>query len=173
SLLVAAGTLLGRFLPGEPTPLFLDLPPLRPPRWGNVLKKTGIRTWHFLKEATPLFAIGSLVLSLMEEGGLLQRLQLWLAPLTEGWLKLPREAANAFIMGFVRRDFGAAGLYQLSLNPDQTLVALVTITIFVPCIASTLVIFKQRGRREALVIWPTIFLLAFFVGGILAHLFAF
>ncbi|MGQ9532905.1 MAG: ferrous iron transport protein B [Desulfotomaculales bacterium] len=173
SLLVATGTLLGRFLPGEPTPLFIDLPPLRLPRWRNVLKKTTVRTWHFLREATPLFVIGSLALSIMQVSGMLGRLQLWLAPLTEGWLKLPRQTANAFLMGFVRRDFGAAGLYQLPLDPDQTLVALVTITIFVPCIASTLVIFKERGRREALVIWPTIFVLAFVIGGILAHLFAF
>ncbi|MGB9860547.1 MAG: nucleoside recognition domain-containing protein, partial [Moorellaceae bacterium] len=90
--------------------------------------------------------------------------------LTVGWLQLPPEAATAFIMGFIRRDFGAAGFYSLALSPQQTLVALVTITLFVPCIASALVIVKERGAREALIIWGAVLVLAFLLGGILSQI---
>ena len=54
-------------------------------------------------------------------------------------LGLPTEASAAFIFGFFRRDFGAAGLYDLHtdglLDPVQLTVAAVTLTLFVPCVA--------------------------------------
>jgi len=169
-IFILAGTVVNRILPGEPSDLFLDLPPLRWPQAQNVLKKTYTKVTLFLREATPLFALGALLLGLFQVTGLLEVIQVLLAPVTVSWLKLPKEAATAFIMGFIRRDFGAAGLYSLPLTPEQTLVALVTITIFVPCIASALVILKERGVREALIIWFTILVSAFLIGGILAHI---
>lgn len=160
------GAILNNVLPGASTDLLIDLPPLRLPRLGNVLRKTGNRSFHFLREATPLFVLGALIIGTMQVTGVLVRLQGLLAPLTEGWLHLPRETANAFIMGIVRRDFGAAGLYEMSLTPLQTVVALVTITLFVPCIASILVIFKELNRREASLIWLGTWAIAFSVGGL-------
>ena len=71
-------------------------------------------------------------------------------------------------MGFVRRDFGAAGLYDLGLSGTQVLVALVTITLFVPCIASVLVIMKERGKAFTAFTWVGSIVLAFTVGGIVA-----
>jgi ferrous iron transport protein B len=46
----------------------------------------------------------------------------------------------------------------------------VTITIFVPCIASALVIFKERGWREGIIIWPSILFLAFLIGGLISQI---
>jgi ferrous iron transport protein B len=83
---------------------------------------------------------------------------------------LPAEAANAFVMGFVRRDFGAAGLYDLHLAGAQILVALVTITLFVPCIASVLVIMKERGRPFTAFVWVGSIVLAFVVGGLVGQI---
>ncbi|WP_259500704.1 ferrous iron transport protein B [Desulfofundulus thermocisternus] len=170
SVLVMAGTLLATLLPGKSADLFIDLPPLRLPRIDNVLKKTFTKSFHFLREAAPLFALGALLISTFQVTGILEFLQNLLAPLTVGWLNLPREAATAFIMGIVRRDFGAAGLTELALSPLQTIVALITITLFVPCIASVLVIFKERTKKEALLIWGSSWIAAFLVGGLVAQL---
>ncbi|HBT47989.1 MAG TPA: ferrous iron transport protein B [Peptococcaceae bacterium] len=169
SVLAIAGTVLNHLLPGQPSDLFIDLPPLRWPQPQNVLKKTYTKTFVFLREATPLFAAGALLIGILQLSGLLSLIQTFLAPLTVNWLQLPREAATAFIMGFIRRDFGAAGLYSLPLTPPQTLVALVTITLFVPCIASALVILKERGLRQAVTIWASILVLAFLLGGIISQ----
>jgi len=163
----AAGALLNRVLPGESTPLLIDLPPLRWPNLANMLRKTFLKSKMFLFEAGPIFAAGSLLISAMDAWGILDRLQQGLAPITEGWLGLPRAAANAFIMGFVRRDFGAAGLYDLSLTAHQTMVALMTITLFVPCIASVMILLKERGRKEGALIWVADLVLAIFTGGLL------
>ncbi len=163
------GTLLNKVLPGKSTDLFIDLPPIRWPQAGNVLKKTLNKSYMFILEAAPLFALGALLISALEISGLLTSLQNVFAPVTVGLLKLPKEAAVAFIMGIVRRDFGAAGLASLPLSAGQVLVAMVTITMFVPCIASVLVIFKERNWKESLLLWLSSFLAAFLVGGVVAQ----
>jgi ferrous iron transport protein B len=44
---------------------------------------------------------------------------------------------------------------------------LVTITLFVPCVANFFVIIKERGMRTALAITAFIFPFAFVIGGLL------
>lgn len=168
AVFVGIGTILDRLLPGKTSPLLLDLPPMRLPRPTNVARKTWVRTLSFMKEATPWFFIGSLAVSVLFVTGLLQSWQNALAPITTNWLHLPAESATSFIMGLVRRDFGAAGLYDLSLSTMQIVVALVTITLFVPCIASLMVLLKERGAKEGMLIWAGSWVLAFGVGGLTA-----
>ena len=87
------------------------------------------------------------------------------APLTIGWLGLPAEAATAFVMGFVRRDFGATGFFTMNLTDAQLLVGMVTITLFVPCIASAMVIWKERGWVYFVGLFAGSIGSPFFVGG--------
>ncbi len=170
SVLIAIGTSLNHILPGVSAPLLLDLPPMRLPRLGNVLRKTATRTFHFMKEASGWFFIGALAVGIAQATGILQVLQNLLIPLTTHWLQLPPEAATVFIMGVVRRDFGAAGLYHLPLTPMQITVALITITLFVPCIASLMVMMKERGVKEGLLIWIGTWVVAFGLGGMVSHI---
>ena len=137
---------------------------------GKRAKKDLPPDWHFLSEAAPLFALGALLITVLQLTGLLDVFQNIMAPVTTGLLRLPRETATAFIMGIMRRDFGAPGLYDINLTPVQTLVALVTITLFVPCIASVTIIFKERTWKESAAIWAGSFVTAFLTGGILAWL---
>ncbi len=169
SIFVAVGTILHRVLPGSATPLLIDLPPMRFPRLDNVVRKTAYRSYFFMKEATPWFFAGALGVGLLQLTGLLTVWQDLLEPLTTRWLQLPREASTAFVMGMVRRDFGAAGLYHLSLSEYQIVVSLVTITLFTPCIASFMVMMKERGGREAFIVWAGTWIVAFFVGGLLSQ----
>ncbi len=166
---IAIGTILNRLLPGTSSPLLLDLPPLRLPKISNVVRKTAIRTWQFMKEASGWFFIGALVVGVAQITGALRVATDALVPVTTKWLQLPPEAATAFIMGVVRRDFGAAGLYGLALSPLQTTVALIVITLFVPCIAALMVMIKERGTKEGLLIWVGTWIVAFAVGGIVSQ----
>jgi ferrous iron transport protein B len=175
TVFVGVGMLLGRFITGESSDLLLDIPPVRLPRVDNVLRKTLNKSYMFIREVTVYFTLGALLLAIMQVTGLLQGVQRALAPLTEMWLGLPAETATAFVMGFVRRDFGAAGLYQgetldIALTPMQSLVALVALTLFVPCIASVMIILKERGTRYATVAWIGTLVTAFFVAGIVARI---
>lgn len=164
---VLAGTILNKILPGESTDLLIDLPPLRLPQISNVLRKTYIKSVSFIKEAGPIFIIGAVIITILQYSGILTAIQDLVAPITTGFLGLPKEAATAFIMGIVRRDFGVAGLNSMSLTPDQILVSLVTITLFVPCIAAMMIMLKERSKFEAVAIWISSWVIAFLTGGAL------
>jgi ferrous iron transport protein B len=94
-----------------------------------------------------------------------------LKPVVSGLLDLPGEAAVAFILGFVRRDYGTAGLFELArqarLTPLQITVSSVVITLFVPCIANYLMIIKERGVKAALAIVGFIIPYSLAVGALL------
>lgn len=169
-VLISIGSLLNLFMAGQPEPLLLDLPPMRLPRPRNVAHKTMYRSYNFMKEASGWFFVGALAVGILQMTGALQFMVHALIPLTTHWLKLPPQAATAFIMGVVRRDFGAAGLYDLTLTPMQVTVALITITLFVPCIASLMVMMKERGWKEGMIIWVGTWGAGFFVGGVIAHI---
>jgi ferrous iron transport protein B len=170
AMLVAIGTALDRMLPGKSTPLLIELPPLRWPRPASVLRKTLTKGYWFMREATPWFAAGALIVATLQVTGGLEAWQRLLRPLMVDWLYLPAEAARAIVMGLVRRDFGAAGLYDMGLTPAQALIALIVITLFVPCVASIMVMAKEHGARTALRIWLGTWIVAFAVGGVLARL---
>lgn len=170
SVFITGGVLLNRFVPGQSTSLWIDLPPLRLPKPGNVLKKSWLKSYEFIIEAAPLFALGALCLGLLNVSGSLSAIENALVPLTVNWLGLPKEAASGFIMGVIRREFGTAGLFTFPMSDMQKLVALTTITLFVPCIASAMVIYKERGWREGTAIWAGVITVAFFIGGLVNQL---
>jgi ferrous iron transport protein B len=169
-VLILLSTTLNKFLPGESTSLLIDLPMMRFPELDNVFKKTFFRTYGFMKEASIWFFAGALFIGLLDVTGMLILFQDILAPVTTIWLKLPKEASTAFVMGVVRRDFGAAGLFSLSLTSMQITVALITITLFVPCIASFMVMLNERGWKEGISIWLGTWFFAFLIGGIVAQI---
>ncbi|MFQ6115475.1 MAG: nucleoside recognition domain-containing protein, partial [bacterium] len=170
-VLVLVGYLASRVLPGERSDFILELPPIRRPSIANIMVQTTARVEWYLKEAVPLFFLGTFVLFVLAETGALETIEQVSAPLIRGLLGLPEQAAEAFLVGFLRRDYGAAGLFAMArqglLNPKQIVVSLVTITLFVPCIANFFVIIKERGWRTALAIFLFIIPFAFVVGGML------
>jgi ferrous iron transport protein B len=93
------------------------------------------------------------------------------SPVIVGFLGLPAEATESFVIGFLRRDYGAAGLFALQerglLNTEQVVVSLVTITLFVPCIANLFMIIKEKGLKIAMIMSAFIFPFAILVGGVL------
>ena len=175
-ILFLVGWLSAKLMPGDRAPLVVELPPLRMPVISNVLIKTMARLEWYIKEAVPLFLAGTLLLFLLEWFHILPGLITATEPVVVGWLGLPREAAAAFLLGLMRRDFAATGLFALEsqglLNAQQMVVAIVTITLFVPCIASMFMIFKERGSKMALSMILFIFPFAVLVGGLLYRLLA-
>jgi len=169
--LLLVGWLASLILPGQGSDFILEIPPLRWPRPGNLLAKTLGRVEWYLKEAVPIFVLGTVLLFTADRIGLLAAAQRVGAPLVTRLLDLPAQTTEVFIMGFLRRDFGAAGLFRMAqqglLTNLQVVVALVVITLFIPCIANFLVILKERGWRTALAIAGFIFPFAILVGAAL------
>jgi ferrous iron transport protein B len=168
AVIALAGFLASRLIPGRRIPLVTELPPLRLPVAANVAKKTAARLAWYLREVIPLFLIGTLLMWTLDRIGVLPWIIVQAEPLVTGWLGLPKEAAAAFVMGFLRRDFGATGLFALgsALSPAQTLIGMVTITLFVPCIASVLMIAKEQGVRTATLMVGMVVPVAIAIGGV-------
>jgi ferrous iron transport protein B len=168
-IFIVLGTALQWLTPGTSTGLLIDLPSLRAPRLDNILRKTAAKVWSFMREVSGFFLAGAILISTLQISGALTWIQGVARPVTVGWLHLPARAATAFVMGFVRRDFGAAGFFSMHLNDGQLLVAMITITLFVPCIASVMVILKERGWRYLTGLVVGSVGLAFVLGGIVAR----
>lgn len=171
AVLLAVGWLAARLLPGDRTPLVIELPPLRLPLLSNLIPKTVARVEWYLKEVVPLFLLGTGLLFGLDRLGILPWVIRTGEPLVTGWLGLPAGASAALLIGFLRRDFGAAGFFAMQsagiLSPSQVLVAMVTITLFIPCVASSIMVARERGWRTALGMAALVFPLAFLMGGLL------
>lgn len=169
--LLFSGYLASKVIKGEKTEFFLEIPPIRRPNITNILVKTAGRIEWYLKEAVPLFILGTLILFVLHKLNLLRVLETIASPVVVNLLGLPEKTTESFILGFLRRDYGAAGLFAMAekgmLTPVQSVVSLVTITLFIPCLANFFMIVKERGMRTALGIVAVVFPFAFLGGGLL------
>lgn len=171
-IMFLVGWLSAKVFDGEESDFILEIPPIRTPQLANVATKTIGRLQWYLREVLPLFALGTGVLFVLDRTGALG----WLAaagePLVTGWLGLPSETVGAFLIGFLRRDYGAVFLLDAATGPDailnarQVFTSMVTITLFMPCIANLLMIVKEYGTRMAIAMTAFVFPFAFLVGGI-------
>lgn len=169
--LLFSGYLASKVIKGEKTEFFLEIPPIRRPNITNILVKTAGRIEWYLKEAVPLFILGTLILFVLHKLNLLRVLETIASPVVVNLLGLPEKTIESFILGFLRRDYGAAGLFAMvekgMLTPVQSVVSLVTITLFIPCLANFFMIVKERGLKTALGIVAVVFPFAFLGGGLL------
>ncbi len=166
-----AGHVLSRILPGHRSDFILEIPPIRTPLWRNIFQKTTLRVKWFLREALPLFVLGTLILFTLDRLSLLSRIVRAVEPVVTGLLSLPSQTAMVFFLGFLRRDYGAAGLFDMArhgaLSPVQIVVSLTVMTLFVPCVANFFVLIKEQGARSALLITGLISVYAILVGAVL------
>ena len=169
-VILAVGYLASKVIPGESSDFILEIPPIRLPQLGNLAVKTMARIEWYLREAVPLFLLGTFILFAADRLGWLQSLQKASEPLVVGLLNLPPKTAEAFLIGFLRRDYGAAGLFDMAragqLTNLQVVVSLVTITLFIPCLANFLVIIKEQGAKVAAGMALFIFPFAILVGAV-------
>lgn len=161
------GFLAAKIMPGELPSFYMEIPPLRLPHLFNILRKTLVRLkWYFF-EVLPLFIFASVFIWLGQLTGIFNFLiRIMEYPIR--LLGLPSEAAVAFLFGFFRRDYGAAGLYDLKkqglLSGNQLVIGCITLTLFLPCIAQLLMNIKERGLRLGITMSVFILLFSFAVG---------
>ncbi|MFZ2654557.1 MAG: ferrous iron transport protein B [Victivallales bacterium] len=164
-IFLLVGYIGAKILPGEKPVFFMEVPPLRLPKISNIIVKTYTRmVWYFV-EVLPLFILASVLIWIGQITGVFDLLVGMLVHPVR-LLDLPDKTAVAFFFGFFRRDYGAAGLYELNtdglLNGNQLLVASVVMTVFLPCIAQLIMNIKERGWKTGVGI--SVFILFFSFG---------
>ena len=85
------------------------------------------------------------------------------------------------VLGFIRRDYGAAGLFELTqsslLDGVQIIILSVVLTLFLPCLAQLMILAKEQGIFFSLLIvvitllvsWGTGFFLGQFLNFISSY----
>ncbi|RMF95214.1 MAG: ferrous iron transport protein B [Candidatus Schekmanbacteria bacterium] len=175
--LLIVGLLAAKVIPGKSSDFLSEIPPIRIPKIDNIIVKTFHRIVWFMKEAVPLFLLGTFCLFLFEKTGILLMVQEAVKPILSGLLSLPAETAEAFIVGFLRRDFGAAGLFRLAkegyIDILQTTVSVTVMVLFVPCVAHLFVMIKELGLKVAMAITLFVIFYAMLTGAVLNQILRF
>jgi ferrous iron transport protein B len=170
---VLTGLVLNKLVPGECGHFVSDIPPIRLPIFKNLMQKTIQRTKVFMNEAIPAFFIAALVVSVLQVTGILKNIINWAEPIMADVLLLPKEVTLSFILGMIRRDFGAFGLMEIPLSAAQLVTVCVVLTLFVPCIATVAVMIKEKNLKIAMGIWVSSWILALGIGAVLARVLPF
>lgn len=167
AIFLGMGYLTAQILPGKAARFYMEVPPLRLPKLRNILTKTYIRMKWYFWEVAPLFMWASVFIWLGRLSGLFDLIIQALQPICLG-LGLPPAAAPIFLYGFFRRDYGAAGLFDLQqqelFTGNQLVVAAVVLTLFLPCIAQVQILIKERGLRTTFAMVAFILPFAFLMG---------
>ena len=93
-VMLGVGYIASKVVPGAPSDFVLELPPIRVPQLMNIVVKTLARVQWYLKEAVPLFILGTLILFVGHKIGALEYVQRITDPLVVGLLGLPSKAAE-------------------------------------------------------------------------------
>jgi len=179
-----AGWGLSRVLPGRSTGLVMEMFPFRAPSFPKMLRRTWSRFKDFLFVATPVVLIGSFILGVIYETGLLWAFTVPLSPVVEGWLGLPAVAGLTLIFAVLRKELALQLLVALAvaqygsgvtdllqfMDKGQIFTYALVNTLYIPCIATIAVLARELGWRRALLISAFTILLALLTGGIVHRL---
>jgi len=168
---IIAGIVLNNILPGVRSPFIMEIPPLRLPKFLEVIQRATLKTFFFTKEAVPVFMLAALTVFLFEKLGGLQMLEQILKPLTTSLMGLPEKSVQVFIKTLIRRESGAAELEHLSgiYSNLQLVINLLVMTFLTPCINAIIVLIKERGAKTAAVLIGSVLVYAVTVGTIINH----
>lgn len=168
---VIAGWLANRLIPGRPSELILELPPMRVPSPRSIVVSSWRRTWAFMKEAVPWFLLAAFVIFVIHWLGGLKGLEDSARPLMGELLGMPDNSVQVFMKTIIRREAGAAELDRLRAGYSnlQLVVTLLVMTLLIPCVNSLVVLFKERGVKATALMLLISTAYALGAGGLVNH----
>lgn len=159
NLLVVAvsGKILTTLYPQANLGLILEIPAYQLPPLRNTLKKSWYRIQEFIVIAWPILIVGSAVLALLEYGGIEKHINHIVSPLTY-LLDLPAVLGTTLIFGLLRKELAlimltqALGTSQVLtvMTKAQVMVFTVFVTFYIPCLATIAALWKEIGKKGAL-----------------------
>jgi len=173
-LILILGRIAFKAVPGESVGLIMEMPDYHVPSVSVVLKQTWARTKSLLWIVFPAYILGSALIQALYAGGILDPVNALLSPITVLWLGLPVVTGILLIFGIVRKEltiltlaviFGTTNFATI-LTPVQLIVLALVSMLYIPCLATILVLASEFGWRKALAISATEIIVAIGLGGI-------
>ena len=161
------GFFLNKVMKGITPETFMEIPPYRIPYLKGLAKKLWMRIKSFLKEAIPFVLLGVFFINILYVLGIIGFISNITAPLVVGILGLPKEAVASLVVGFLRKDVAVGMLLPLGLTMKQLIIASAVLTMYFPCVATFVVLFKELGIKDLIKSAFIMIISAFFVGGVL------
>jgi len=172
-LIIAVGRVAFKAIPGESVGLIMEMPSYHIPSLSVVPKQTWARTKSLLWMVFPVYVIGSAALQALYSFGVLNPLNDALSYVTVAWLGLPAITGILLVFGVVRKELTIlmlAVLFQTTdfasvMDPLQLMVLALVSMIYIPCLATILVLAKEFGWGKALIITVAEIMMAILIGG--------
>ncbi|MBP2134479.1 ferrous iron transport protein B [Methanomicrobium sp. W14] len=156
-LIILTGLVLTKFAPGDQFGMILEIVPMRKPRMKQTLQRAWLRMKEFLFIAMPLLIVSSVILGVLQYTGIINSFQSIFAPFMEAALGLPDYASTALLFGILRKEMafetlailaGTANLGSVLTGAQLYIFAIVSV-LFVPCISTIAVLYREMGLKIA------------------------
>jgi ferrous iron transport protein B len=144
--------------------LLVEIPPYRLPSPRALASKLWMRISGFLREALPVIMGAVLVVNVLYQLELFDHLARIAQPLVKGLWGMPREAVVPLLVGILRKDVAIGMFAPLALTTRQLIVGAVALSMFFPCVATFVVLFRELGLRGGLKSLGVMFLTVTLVG---------
>ncbi|MBF0298084.1 MAG: ferrous iron transport protein B [Oligoflexia bacterium] len=159
--------------------IIMEVPPLRAPHLSIALKKVWIRLREFLALGWPVVIVSSVLLSILSLYEIDGRINTLLSPLTVNILQLPVAVGMTMFLGIFRKELAlimlaaALGTSNISsvMSKEQIFVFTVFTVLYIPCIASLAVLWKEGGWKTTLYSALLNLVVAIVIAGSLAWIF--
>lgn len=158
-LIIAINGKIMSYFFSKPTGLILEIPNLKLPSLNATLKKTQFKVKEFLRVAVPYLIFGSIVLGWFQYFGTEKYVNSIFSPLVKNVLGLPEQLGSTLIFGFLRKELiivmasqamGVSSFTQLGLTTVQALVFTIFIILYIPCISTFAVFWKEFGAKTVI-----------------------
>jgi len=144
------GLILRFTVKGFSPELLIEIPPYRLPPLRALGTKLWMRMKQFVKEAVPIVMLGLVAITLLNVAGVFDHIADFFSPVVTGLFGLPKDAAAAIAIGFLRKDMALGMLGTLNLSAGQLVVGSVVLAMFFPCIATFVILFRELGWKRLL-----------------------
>jgi ferrous iron transport protein B len=143
----------------KPTGLIMDIPTLKLPSISISLKRTWYKIKDFIREAIIFLIGGSIVLGWIEYFNVGHYINKIFAPILTYILGLPEQLGSTLVFGFLRKELiivmanqamGVKSLSQLPMSLEQIMIFIIFVTLYFPCLATLVVLWKEFGRKTAI-----------------------
>ncbi|TET22202.1 MAG: ferrous iron transport protein B [Candidatus Stahlbacteria bacterium] len=147
---IAIGVILRFTSKGFRPELLIEIPPYRAPSWRALGSKLWMRITGFLKEALPVVLGAVVVVNLLYQFNVFRYIARAAAPVVSFLWGLPKEAIAPLLVGILRKDVAIGMFAPLNLTIKQLVIGSVVLSMFFPCIATFVIMFRELGLKDAL-----------------------
>jgi len=176
-VILIIGKILNKIMPGQCTELIMEMHEYRVPNYNVIIKQTYLRSKEFIFKALPLIIVLGIIIEILIIYDLLSPVNIVLSPITVFWLGLPIVCGVFLIYGILRKELtlillallaSSLGLSLIELmTPIQMITFCLVTMLYIPCLATIILIAKQTNLKYALQISLMKIGIALLIGGII------